>query len=120
MATVSHSRCEYRVKSPRWAAPADGWLIETPVLIRFGQLTSDEYFVSHQAAQEGVVITNPSTTDPLVMLKHFGPDSGAPQAGSERISGQDKRTRLPPVSKRAGGIRSPGKRVSPGRCGVAG
>ena len=56
------------------------WPIETPVLIRFGQLTSDEYFVSHQAAHEGVVITNPSTTDPLVVLKHFGPDSGAPQA----------------------------------------
>jgi hypothetical protein len=50
-----------------------GWDIETPSLIRYGQLTHDEYFVSEQAAREGVKITNPSETDPIVMLKHFGP-----------------------------------------------
>ncbi|KPL20112.1 MAG: hypothetical protein AMS23_11585, partial [Bacteroides sp. SM1_62] len=49
------------------------WDIETPALIRFGQLTQDEYFVSEQAAMEGVRITNQSKTDPMVMLKHFGP-----------------------------------------------
>jgi hypothetical protein len=49
------------------------WNIETPSLIRYGQLTHDEYFVSEQAAKEGVKITNPSKTDPIVMLKHFGP-----------------------------------------------
>ena len=49
------------------------WEIDTPTLIRFGQLTSDEFFVSATAAAEGVVIKNPSATDPLVMLKHFGP-----------------------------------------------
>ena len=27
------------------------------------------------AAQEGVKITNPSETDPIVMLKHFGPEN---------------------------------------------
>lgn len=51
------------------------WDIETPTLIRFGQLTSDEFFVSETAAREGVTITNPSTTDPIVMLKHFGPEN---------------------------------------------
>ena len=51
------------------------WDIETPALIRYGQLTHDEYFVSEQAAKEGVKITNPSGTDPIVMLKHFGPDN---------------------------------------------
>jgi hypothetical protein len=51
------------------------WDIETPSLIRYGQLTNDEYFVSEQAAREGVTITNPSTCDPIVMLKHFGPDN---------------------------------------------
>lgn len=55
------------------------WPIETPALIRFGQLTHDEYFVSCPAAQEGVTIHNPSTTDPIVMLKHFGPNSEAPE-----------------------------------------
>ncbi len=49
------------------------WEIDTPALIRFGQLTSDEFFVTEEAARAGVVIANPSPTDPLVMLKHFGP-----------------------------------------------
>jgi len=49
------------------------WDIETPALIRYGQLTYDEYFVSEPAAQAGVTITNLSKTDPIVMLKHFGP-----------------------------------------------
>jgi hypothetical protein len=49
------------------------WEIETPALIRYGQLTNDEFFISEQAAKEGVMITNASDTDPIVMLKHFGP-----------------------------------------------
>lgn len=49
------------------------WDIETPLLIRFGQLTQDEYFVSEAAAKAGVKITNTSKSDPIVMLKHFGP-----------------------------------------------
>ena len=52
--------------------------VETPALIRFGQLTQDEYFVSAGAAARGVTIHNPSTCDPLVMLKHFGPNRESP------------------------------------------
>ena len=51
------------------------WDIETPTMIQFGQLTNDEYFVSEDAARSGVKITNPSKTDPVVMLKHFGPEN---------------------------------------------
>ncbi len=51
------------------------WDIETPTMIRFGQLTHDEYFVTETAAQEGVTIKNPSKSDPIVMLKHFGPEN---------------------------------------------
>ena len=47
------------------------WPIESPASIRYGQLTNDEYFVTEKAAREGVVITNPSTSDPIVILKHF-------------------------------------------------
>lgn len=47
------------------------WEIEAPTLIRYGELTSDEFFVSYGAAKEGVEITNTSATEPLVMLKHF-------------------------------------------------
>jgi len=51
------------------------WDIETPSLIRYGQLTNDEFFVSEAAARKGVTIANSSNTDPIVMLKHFGPDN---------------------------------------------
>lgn len=51
------------------------WDIESPALIRYGQLTHDEFFVSEEAAREGAVITNPSKSDPIVMLKHFGPEN---------------------------------------------
>jgi hypothetical protein len=49
------------------------WNIETPAMIRYGQLTNDEFFVTESAAKSGVQITNYSSTDPIVMLKHFGP-----------------------------------------------
>lgn len=52
----------------------------TPAMIRFGQMTQDEFFVTIDVAREGVRITNLSDTDPLVMLKHFGP--GNPDAAS--------------------------------------
>ena len=53
----------------------NGMPLETPALIRFGQLTFDEYFVSEAAASQGVRIINKSLTDPIVMLKHFGPEN---------------------------------------------
>jgi hypothetical protein len=56
--------------------------VETPALIRYGQMTSDELFVTAAAAEEGVLVTNRSTTENLVMLKHFGPgnpDTPAPR-----------------------------------------
>lgn len=55
------------------------WDIEAPALIRYGQLTNDEFFISEQAAIKGVSIANPSSADPIVMLKHFGP--GNPDLG---------------------------------------
>jgi hypothetical protein len=47
------------------------WDIETPTLIRYGELTNDEFFVTAKAAAEGVEIVNTSKTEPIVMLKHF-------------------------------------------------
>ena len=52
--------------------------VETPSLIRYGELTKDELFVTAAAAQAGVVVTNKSDKEKLVMLKHFGP--GNPDA----------------------------------------
>jgi hypothetical protein len=42
-------------------------------VLRYGQLSQDEFFVSAQAARTGVTISNRSATDDLVVLKHFGP-----------------------------------------------
>lgn len=47
---------------------------ETPALLRFGQQSADEYFVSEQAAAQGITIRNESSCDPIVILKHFGPN----------------------------------------------
>jgi len=52
--------------------------VETPSMIRFGEMTADEAFVSAPAARDGVRITNNSQLENLVMLKHFGP--GNPDA----------------------------------------
>ena len=49
----------------------NGMKIETPALIRFDELTNDEFFVSEKAASAGVTITNVSDTEPIVILKHF-------------------------------------------------
>jgi hypothetical protein len=47
--------------------------ISAPTMIRFGQMTEDEFFVTASAAAQGVTITNLSATEPLVMIKHFNP-----------------------------------------------
>lgn len=53
---------------------------EAATLLHFGQQSTDEFFVSEKAAAEGVVITNLSKVEPLVVLKHFGPNCpGVPQ-----------------------------------------
>jgi hypothetical protein len=49
--------------------------VETPTLIRFGEMTKDELFVSSAAAGQGVRVTNRSDREDLVLLKHFGPVS---------------------------------------------
>ena len=48
---------------------------ETATMLRFGQQSADEYFVSEQAAKAGIVIENKSKFEPIVILKHFGPNN---------------------------------------------
>ena len=47
--------------------------VAAATLIRFGQLSQDEFFVSETAARDGVRISNASPSDDLVVRKHFGP-----------------------------------------------
>ncbi len=53
--------------------------LESPALIRYGELTHDEYFVTERAAKEGVTVSNPSKTDPIVILKHFSDNPDLPE-----------------------------------------
>ncbi len=59
--------------------------LQTPALIRFGQQTEDEVFISHEAASAGVEIEN-TGSEPLVGLRYFGPDTfdNLPQVGDYR------------------------------------
>ena len=54
---------------------------EAPNVIRYGEQTYDEFFVSEATAQKGIVIENHSNQE-LVMLKHFCHNAGAPDAGN--------------------------------------
>jgi hypothetical protein len=60
--------------------------VDCPSLIRFGQMTQDELFVSAEAAAQGIVVENYSQTDPLVTLRYFGPDvyEDMPAVGAHR------------------------------------
>ncbi|HTU93891.1 MAG TPA: hypothetical protein VMF69_27670 [Gemmataceae bacterium] len=59
--------------------------LQTPAMIRFGELTEDEVFVSHDAARQGVVFEN-TGLEPLVTLRYFGPHTNpdAPNVGDHK------------------------------------
>jgi hypothetical protein len=50
-------------------------------MIGFHDITMDEFFVTEAAAKAGVTYENTSPTEPLVMLRYFGPgvNRGAPK-----------------------------------------
>ncbi len=47
--------------------------VDTPVYIRYGEVTKDEVFVADKRAKEGVPFRN-TGTEPFVSLRYFGPD----------------------------------------------
>jgi hypothetical protein len=54
-------------------------------MLRFGQQSADEFYVSEAAAKKGVTITNLSPIEPLVLLKSFGPNHPeAPKTAPEK------------------------------------
>ena len=59
--------------------------LQTPAMIRFGETTEDEVFITHNAANRGVEIEN-TGSEPLVGLRYFGPDvhSKLPKIGDYR------------------------------------
>ena len=67
----------------------NGQPLNSPTLIRFHELTEDEYFVVEEAARNGITFENLSTTEPLVCLRYFGPDVNpdAPEVGAWKQQG---------------------------------
>jgi hypothetical protein len=61
----------------------NGLPLNSPKLIRFNELTEDEYFCTEDGAKEGIVFENLSETEPLVTLRYFGPETNpdAPEVG---------------------------------------
>src|SRR3954463_11395839 len=64
----------------------NGQPLVSPKLIRFHELTEDEYFCMEDGAKAGVTFENTSSTEPLVCLRYFGPEVNpdAPKMGSYR------------------------------------
>ncbi len=60
--------------------------LECPTMIRFGEMTEDEVFITAKAAKEGVEIENLAKECPLVLLRYFGPNVNpqAPSVGDHR------------------------------------
>ena len=64
----------------------NGEALSSPKMIRFHELTEDEFFCTEAGAQAGVTFKNTSATEPLVCLRYFGPDvqPDAPEMGAHR------------------------------------
>jgi hypothetical protein len=64
----------------------NGLPLNSPKLIRFTELTEDEYFCTEDGAKNGVSFENTSETEPLVVLRYFGPEVNpdAPKMGAYR------------------------------------
>ncbi len=64
----------------------NGQALNSPKLIRFHELTEDEYFCTEAGAKAGVTFENTSDTEPLVLLRYFGPEvnKDAPNIGDHQ------------------------------------
>ncbi|MDA7915906.1 hypothetical protein N9B94_01575 [Verrucomicrobia bacterium] len=64
----------------------NGQPLNSPKLIRFEELTEDEYFRTEAGAKAGVTFENTSETEPIVCLRYFGPEvnKNAPEMGAYR------------------------------------
>jgi hypothetical protein len=67
----------------------NGESLNSPKLIRFTELTEDEYFCTEDGARAGVTFENTSQTEPLVVLRYFGPEVNpeAPEVGAYKNGG---------------------------------
>jgi len=50
---------------------------EAPGVLRYGDLSGDEFFISESAAKKGIVVENTSSFEPLVILQNFANNNPA-------------------------------------------
>ncbi len=60
--------------------------LDCPSMIRFGEMTEDEVFITADAAREGITVENLGADCPLVLLRYFGPgvNPNAPKVGDHK------------------------------------
>jgi hypothetical protein len=75
----------YGLITVQGAGKANKLTLSSPSMIRYGELTEDEIFVSESAAAAGVTFQN-TGVEPLVMLRYFGPEAqpNAPEVGAHK------------------------------------
>lgn len=63
--------------------------LRSPAMIGFYDLSEDEVFVTESAARAGVTYENTSDTEPLVVLRYFGPDANPDAPVIKYVGGLD-------------------------------
>lgn len=60
--------------------------LESPTMIRFGEMTEDEVFITDPRARAGYEVENLARECPLVLLRYFGPEVNpqAPKIGARK------------------------------------
>ncbi len=81
-----HDNGAYGLICVQGVGKINGHPLNSPKLIRFTELTEDEYFCTEAGAKAGVTFENLSETEPLVVLRYFGPEVNpdAPEMGAYR------------------------------------
>ena len=74
-ACTLRDRGAYGLTCVQGTGTINGEPLSSPQLIRFRELTDDEWFCTEAGAARGVTFTNTSRTEPLVCLRYFGPET---------------------------------------------
>jgi hypothetical protein len=83
---VVKDRGAYGLICVQGSGTINGQPLNSPKLIRFVEMTEDEYFCTEDGAKLGVRFENTSETEPLVVLRYFGPEVNpdAPEVGGHK------------------------------------
>jgi hypothetical protein len=85
----------------------NGLPLSSPELIRFRQLSEDEYFATEDGARAGISYENTSETEPLVTLRYFGPgvNPDAPEIGAYKTNKPSDKTANYELGKKSSALR---------------